>query len=426
MNNRNNSDLGDKIISTVQNVLNNKDFHRLNRDIQNIAKDALNEAKIAIASKSRLYTNSKQSYNSKNYKVKPSEYEIISGTVPKAQSTSATKINGKVEISNYKKAPTQTKLTVPMGQVSGTLMTVFGALGTVGFSVSTFVLVILGGVLGSLFYNLALILSPFLLLSIGLSLKGSSERKRVKRFQKYLLCLGDQSYCSIRELSMATGLSEKYIENDLRKMIAKGMFPEGHIDNDNTTFMLSNESFNQYQEALYRQKIASEKSKEIEMAREGYHGLSSQDKKTLDQGRELVLRIKEANEAIPGEEISEKLDRLEEVTEKIFNYVEMHPEMFNEIRKFTDYFLPTTLKLLDAYKKLDNQPVQGQNISSAKREIEKTMDTINIAFENLLDQLFGDLAMDVSTDISVLETMFAQEGLTTDDMRARNKVREDE
>ena len=148
MNNRNNSDLGEKIISTVQNVLNNKDFNRLNRDIQNIAKDALNEAKIAIASKSRLYTKGKQSYNSKNYKVKPSEYEIISGTIPKAQSTSATKINGKVQISNYKKAPSQTKLTVPMGQVSGTLMTVFGALGTVGFSVSTIVLVILGGVLG--------------------------------------------------------------------------------------------------------------------------------------------------------------------------------------------------------------------------------------------------------------------------------------
>ena len=79
---------------------------------------------------------------------------------------------------------------------------------------------------------------------------------------------------------------------------------------------------------------------------------------------------------------------------------------------------------MDAYRKLDDQTVQGENISSAKREIEGTMDTINLAFENLLDDLFQDMAMDISTDISVLETMLAQEGLTDNSMRAKNTTME--
>ncbi len=86
-----------------------------------------------------------------------------------------------------------------------------------------------------------------------------------------------------------------------------------------------------------------------------------------------------------------------------------------------EYYLPTTLKLLEAYKEFDRQPVQGENITTAKKEIEKTLDTINLAFENLLDDLFEDAAMDVSTDISVLNTMLAQEGLTENNLKSFTK-----
>ena len=82
-----------------------------------------------------------------------------------------------------------------------------------------------------------------------------------------------------------------------------------------------------------------------------------------------------------------------------------------------DYYLPTTMKLLEAYEELDVQPVQGENIISSKKEIEDTIDTLNIAFEKLLDSLFQDTAWDVSSDISVLHTMLAQEGLTEDGLK---------
>jgi len=103
--------------------------------------------------------------------------------------------------------------------------------------------------------------------------------------------------------------------------------------------------------------------------------------------------------------------------QKIFERVKEDPGSLEDIQKLMEYYLPTTVKLLDAYQQLENQPVQGENIRNSKTEIEQTLDTLNIAFEKLLDSLFEDVAWDVSSDISVLHTMLAQEGLTKDDFK---------
>ena len=84
-----------------------------------------------------------------------------------------------------------------------------------------------------------------------------------------------------------------------------------------------------------------------------------------------------------------------------------------------DYYLPTTVKLLEAYAQMDAQPAGGENIQTAKREIEATIDTLNVAFEKLLDDLFLDTAWDISSDISVLNTMLAQEGLKEDGLKGK-------
>ena len=105
------------------------------------------------------------------------------------------------------------------------------------------------------------------------------------------------------------------------------------------------------------------------------------------------------------------------LVDKIFDRVEQNPASVGDIRKLMEYYLPTTIKLLQAYQDLDAQPVQGENIISSKKEIEKTLDTLNMAFEKLLDDLFQETAWDVSTDISVLHTMLAQEGLTEDGLK---------
>ena len=96
----------------------------------------------------------------------------------------------------------------------------------------------------------------------------------------------------------------------------------------------------------------------------------------------------------------------------IFRTVADQPQKAPQIRRFMDYYLPTTRKLLNAYVELNEEPEVGENIPKTKREIEEAMDTINEAFEKLLDDLFQDVAWDISTDISVMKTMMEQDGLT--------------
>ena len=78
-----------------------------------------------------------------------------------------------------------------------------------------------------------------------------------------------------------------------------------------------------------------------------------------------------------------------------------------------NYYLPTTKKLLEAYVELDRQVSPGENVQQTKKEIDSAMDTINEAFEKLLDSMFQDMAWDISSDISVMKSMMAQDGLTT-------------
>ncbi|MBP3273872.1 MAG: 5-bromo-4-chloroindolyl phosphate hydrolysis family protein, partial [Butyrivibrio sp.] len=99
---------------------------------------------------------------------------------------------------------------------------------------------------------------------------------------------------------------------------------------------------------------------------------------------------------------------------RIFAQVKKDPSSADELHKLMNYYLPTTKKLLNAYVELDKQPEVGENITQTKKEIDEAMDTINMAFESLLDSLFQDMAWDISSDISVMKTMMAQDGLTVE------------
>ena len=132
----------------------------------------------------------------------------------------------------------------------------------------------------------------------------------------------------------------------------------------------------------------------------------------IQEGNKYILQLRNLNDAIEGEVISQKLFKLENLLKEIFEQVKVHPEQMDEMHKFMDYYLPTTLKLVTAYEEFDRVSVQGEDILSAKAEIEKTLDTINMAFAELLNKLFRDRAFDAATDAQVLKTMLAREGLT--------------
>lgn len=331
----------------------------------------------------------------------------------------------------------------PAGRVAGTLLTVFGSLG-VALSLAMFLafglaLTFHGFGYVTYFSLLRHLVLPSAAVSGTMLWAGNRKRHRIKRFHQYVRQLRGRAYCSIRELSSHIGRSDRFVLKDLRKMISLGMFPEGHIDDQETCVMLNGTAYDQYRQAqnsyLARQRQeklkdrrpaqeridaaaapespASEKDAAPESSAQGKRrSLPPEVVQVLSMGKRYIAQIRTANDAIPGEIISNKLDRLENVIQKIYARIEDHPEQIDELDKFINYYLPTTLKLVNAYRDFDAQPVQGDNIQSSKKEIEATLDTIIYAFETLLDSLYEDDALDISTDISVLQTMFAQEGLT--------------
>ena len=127
-----------------------------------------------------------------------------------------------------------------------------------------------------------------------------------------------------------------------------------------------------------------------------------------------------------GELTMQELKKIDEVAYVRFASVYQQfadvESFFTELKKLMDYYLPMTIKLLNAYADMDRQPIQGETILASKQEIDATLDTLNLAFEKLLDSVFQDTAIDVSSDISVLHTLLAQEGLTGDDFK--NNVKE--
>ena len=256
----------------------------------------------------------------------------------------------------------------------------------------------------------------------GMGIAGTCMARLTGRFRSYVKLLGEREYCDVKELAQKTGRSVKAVVKDLKKMIRKGWFIHGHLDEQDSCLMTSEEAWQQYEELIDRTKREkAERDAAAERQRQEFSKLSPEVQKVVQAGDEYVKKIRAANDAIPGEEISAKISRMEMLVDRIFDRVEEHPESVDDIRKLMEYYLPTTVKLLDAYEDLDAQPVQGENIISSKKEIEKTIDTLNVAFEKLLDDLFQDTAWDLSSDISVLETMLAQEGLTEDGLKSAGR-----
>ena len=136
--------------------------------------------------------------------------------------------------------------------------------------------------------------------------------------------------------------------------------------------------------------------------------------KMIEDGKKAIAEMKRLDDNIADPTISAQIVRLQQLAGKIFAQVEQNPEKLPQIRKFMNYYLPTTLKILNAYDRMGEQGVAGENISSTMHKVEGMMDTIIRAFEKQLDNLFGAEAMDISTDMVVLESMMAREGLTDD------------
>jgi DNA-binding Lrp family transcriptional regulator len=251
--------------------------------------------------------------------------------------------------------------------------------------------------LGSPFWWWELLKSAFYPLGglLVLSVRGVLSR-RVRLRQRYLAKLGDQRSMSIAEFASALGVSAGRARRDIQSMIDDGYFGSGaYIDARQNELVLSSADAS----AAGAAKARTPESEQAARAE-------------ISEFDRVISELRSLNAKITDNGISYKIERIEAACAKIFAAVLEDPEKLPQIRRFMSYYLPTTLKLLRAYATLERQGIRGDNISSTKQSIDNVLDNLVIGFERQLDRLFHSDAIDISSDIEVLEGMLARDGLS--------------
>ena len=234
------------------------------------------------------------------------------------------------------------------------------------------------------------VLPPFLMTGVGAGLFtwGMFRGRRARRFRRFLSLIGEEDVIPVRALADAVPTSYAAAMRTLQDMIDQEILPAGaYLDRVGGRLVLSGE---------------------------GIHSAPAEEKAPPESEREeddWLRQIREVNDAIAHEALSRKIDRIGEITQNILAYQREHPDKAPELRKFLRYYLPTTLKILNAYAELEKQGVEGENISATKQRIESMMDMVVEGFEKQLDQLFAGDMMDIAADITVMERMMKNDGL---------------
>ena len=220
---------------------------------------------------------------------------------------------------------------------------------------------------------------------------GRRMKKRTKRIARYLAVIGERDYVSLDELSAVVGKRRKTVEDDLEYMIEKGLLGAfAYVDSGRGILFRSAAAAGRYK----AEKSGAENLTPQE-ANEGYAG--------------TLRAIRYANDRIADPVLSEKIDHLELVAGRIFREIEAHPEKQAQASTFFNYYLPTTLKILNTYAEFDGAGIEGENLRRAKRKIEQTMDALVTGFDKQLDDLYRNEAMDIDSEIRVMENMLKRD-----------------
>lgn len=230
---------------------------------------------------------------------------------------------------------------------------------------------------------------------LGLLLGGRKLRAAESRYQRYLAYIGKNTVVSVEEMAGAMGVSAKTAYRDLEKMLERGDIQNAYLDYSTGELVFAG--------AVREKKQPPEPPKKQPPQEEG---------PALSEHERIIQEIIVLNRDIEDPEVSKKIDRIEYLTRRIFQQVEQNPGKKQQIDKFMNYYLPNTLKILRAYAQFEAQEIQGENIAAAMRDIEEIMDKLVAGYEKQLDRLFADEAVDISTDITVLEGMLAKDGFT--------------
>lgn len=256
---------------------------------------------------------------------------------------------------------------------------------------------------------------------LGFGVRNLRRASKLKALQR---AVGQREAVTFDDIAARMQVSPKAALSTSRTLIKGGYLPQGRIDDENTTLMVTENAYHQYrrfqqsQRQTLAEREAAEAARAAEAAARAAHEQDISERLTPEQrafvarGRDYVRQMDELNAAIDDAAVSERITAIQDVVGRILARAEEEPAIIAGLDRLTAYYLPTTVKLLDAYDRLEEEPIQGENISSSRSEIEHTLDVLHSAFEKLFDDTYQDLSLDVSADISVLHAMLAQEGLT--------------
>ena len=232
---------------------------------------------------------------------------------------------------------------------------------------------------------------------VSLLLGSGAMKRRQRRFATYLRTVGQKAAVPLDYLARAADVSRKRVEKDVNLMLEKGMWgDEAYIDLGSGMLFKSQEAATAYFDAAHRAKAEQEQPRQpAAAAPEGYAA--------------ILAQIRDLNDRIADERLSAQMDRMEQVAGRIFRLIEEDENKRAAAGTFLSYYLPTTLKLLENYAAFEEAGVSGENLSQAKAKIEKTMDSIVAGFEHQLDELYRTDAMDIDSDIRVMETMLRRD-----------------
>ena len=231
---------------------------------------------------------------------------------------------------------------------------------------------------------------------------GILMRRAMQRYTAYLAIIGPNEAMEIETIAKKVGVKRKQAEQDLQKMIEKGYFGDTAYINKELGYIFmssrADEELARAREAAMQKTREASKKEAVKQNAEAY-----------DQ---ILAKIRDVNDRIPDEAMTEKINQIESITREIFRAVEQEPEKRGKIDRFMSYFLPTTLKLLESYANLERTNIAGKNISQSKKSIEIAMDTVVDGFKHQLDELYKSDAVSIETEVDVLTKMINRETVT--------------
>lgn len=238
---------------------------------------------------------------------------------------------------------------------------------------------------------------------------GKFAKERVLRYKKYLREFGNKTVVTIDDLSLCAAVEPEIVVKDLNYFIRKDYFKEARLVENNSILILDKNTYEVYKNN-YRDVYKVD-------AKEADNNLGEgKVDSILEIGKSYVTEIATYLPNL-SEAIKTDVTRLLSIVREIFNQVKKDPTKADELSKFMDYYLPTTVSLLKRYIEFSESEVATESQRNSMKEIEKTINTIDDAFLKLLNEMYGNVAMDINSDITVLTTMLKREGLLDNDFK---------